>query len=80
MMNSIMIANVLGQKTIKATTMLEYLQEMLTDFEESKELWGKNDRVVEHKFDAMIACKEMVESLIGEPVNLGKDGNVTVGF
>ena len=28
----------------------------------------------------MIACKNMVECLIGEPVNLQKDGKVTVGF
>ena len=26
------------------------------------------------------ACKDMVEELIGLPVNLQKDGKVTVGF
>lgn len=31
------------------------------------------------KFDVMIACKEMVETLIQKPVNLGMDGKITVG-
>ena len=67
-------------ETIKAEQMLNYLQEMLTDFMDSRERWGNDDRIVNHKFDTMIACKEMVEALIQYPVNLGKDGKVTVGF
>lgn len=60
--------------------MIQYLQEMLTSFNEELEKYGKDDRIVNKKFDAMIACKEMAETLIGEPVNLRKDGTVTVGF
>ncbi len=60
--------------------MLQYLQSMLDDFMKEKERWGIEDRLVQHKMDAMIACKEMTEALIGEPVNLQVDGKVTVGF
>ena len=60
--------------------MLQYLQSQLTDFQNELKKYGPEDRVVERKFDAMIACKEMVEAIIGEPVNLQKDGRVTVGF
>lgn len=60
--------------------MIAYLQSQLDNFLEEKEKYGDDDRIVEKKFDAMIACKEMVEALIGEPVNLGLNGKVTVGF
>lgn len=60
--------------------MIQYLQEMLTSFNKDLERYGADDRIVDKKFDAMIACKEMAEALIGEPVNLRKDGTVTVGF
>lgn len=60
--------------------MINYLQQMLDDFMRCKEKFGMKDRIVIKKMDAMIACKEMVEALIGEPVNLQLDGYVTVGF
>lgn len=60
--------------------MINYLQSMLDDFTREKEKYGMSDPVVESKLDAMIACKEMVEALIEEPVNLGLNGKVTVGF
>lgn len=66
--------------------MLRYLQGMMNDFKEwEKRAEGKTEDSVERKWmmdkmHAMIACKEMVECLIGEPVNLQKDGKVTVGF
>lgn len=60
--------------------MLNYLQGMLDAFLEDKERYGFEDYAVQKDFEAMIACKEMVEALIGEPVNLRKDGKVTVGF
>lgn len=66
--------------------MLRYLQGMMDDFKEwEKRAEGKAEDSVEHKWmtdkkRAMIACKEMVECLIGEPVNLQMDGKVTVGF
>lgn len=60
--------------------MINYLQAQLTDFNKNLERYGADDRIVGKKFDAMIACKEMVEAIIGEPVNLQKDGVVTVGY
>lgn len=62
------------------TMMLNYLQSMLDDFIQEKDKYGMDDRVVKGKFHDMIACKEMVETLIREPVNLQIDGKVTVGF
>ena len=60
--------------------MIAYLQAMLTEYLEEKSQFGSEDRVVKHKFYEMIGAKEMAESLIGEPVNLGLNGKVTVGF
>ena len=60
--------------------MISYLQSTMDNFKKEESRWGMEDRVVLAKLDAMIACKEMVENLIGEPVNLGVDGKVTVGF
>ena len=60
--------------------MIEYLQQMLDKFNDEMERYGKDDRIVDKRFDDMIAGKEMVEALIEEPVNLQKDGKVIVGF
>ena len=60
--------------------MIAYLQSMMDDFKKAETRYGKSDELVFEKFDAMIACKEMVEALIGKPVNLGFNGIVTVGF
>lgn len=60
--------------------MLAYLQSQMDDFKREERRYGIGDRIVMGKLDAMIACKEMVEALIGEPVNLRQDGTVTVGF
>ena len=60
--------------------MIAYLQQMLDDFRKEEAKYGLKDRIVMEKLDAMIACKEMVEALIGQPVNLGLNGIVTVGF
>lgn len=60
--------------------MIAYLQGMMDHFKREEAIWGIQDERVQDKLDAMIACKEMVEALIGEPVNLGVDGKVTVGF
>lgn len=59
--------------------LINYLQSQMDDFKRNEEKFGM-DRETEHKLDAMIACKEMVETLIRKPVNLGIDGRVTVGF
>lgn len=67
-------------ETVNTKALLNYLQSQMDDFKEEEARWGIHDRVVKKKLDAMIACKEMVEALIGAPVNLQKDGNVTVGF
>ena len=60
--------------------MLDYLQQMMDDVKEDEKIFGKEDRIVRSKISAMIACKEMVEAFIMEPVNLGLNGKVTVGF
>ena len=59
--------------------MIAYLQNMLDRYKRDEERFGM-DETTERKLDEMIACKEMVECLIGEPVNLGLDGKVTIGF
>ncbi len=65
---------------ITEETLLKYLQSQLDDFEKEKALYGPDDRCVNKKFTGLIANKEMVEAIIGKPVNLGKDGKVTVGL
>lgn len=60
--------------------MIAYLQSMMDSFKKDEARYGIDNTGVIEKLDAMIACKEMVEALIGEPVNLGVDGKVTVGF
>ena len=60
--------------------MLAYLKSQMDDFKREERRYGIGNRIVMGKLDAMIACKEMVEALIGEPVNLRQDGTVTVGF
>ena len=60
--------------------MIAYLQSMMDDFKKAEAAYGIDNTYVIEKMDAMIACKEMVEALIGEPVNLGINGKVTVGF
>ena len=67
-------------KTFTAEQMLAYLQSLLDDFMKTKERFGDDDDFVHYKMDMMIGAKEMVESLICMPVNLQKDGKVTVGF
>ena len=71
-------------KEIKAKAMIEYLQEMMDAYKEEEngfEEWLKRTENPDVKrfgqttsarrqMDKMIACKEMVEALIGTPVNL----------
>jgi hypothetical protein len=60
--------------------MLQYLQEMMDKVQDEIKRYGIDNRMTQKRIDDMIACKEMVEALIMEPVNLQKDGKVTVGF
>ena len=46
---------------------------------EEKPNYYSREEMLRH-IDEMIACKEMVEAVICEPVNLRFDGKVTVGF
>lgn len=68
------------KKTFTKEDLIAYLQSELDDFLKDAAKFGKDNRIVQHKLDAMLANKDMVESLILEPVNLQKDGKVTVGF
>ena len=65
---------------VKTESLLLYLQSMLDDYMQEKERFGSEDRMVGYKLRQMCACKDMVEALIGEQVNLQQDGKVTVGF
>ena len=69
----------MAQQTFTKDQMINYLQSMMDKFKHDEAKYGM-DHHTEHILDAMIACKEMVETLIQEPVNLQKDGRVTVGF
>ena len=69
----------MAERTFTRENLLNYLQSLMDDFMEEKEQFGMDDRT-RGKMHGMIACKNMVECLIGEPVNLQKDGKVTVGF
>lgn len=65
---------------IYESELIRYLQSEMDNFMEEKRKFGAEDRIVLKKLDALIANKEMVETFIRKPVNLGKDGQVTVGF
>ena len=60
--------------------MICYLQMRMDDYRKEAADYGEDDMIVKKKMDALIACKQMVEAVIQEPVNLQKDGKVTVGF
>ena len=66
------------KKTVSADSMLYYLQEAFTYALEQRKKY--NDDYSSKLISAVIAQKELVEAMIGEPVNLQKDGKVTVGF
>lgn len=77
---------VIESKTVEAgatidmkQAFLTYLQSQMDNFQADLKKYGKKDRVVLKKCDAMIACKEMAEAILREPVNLGIDGIVTIG-
>ena len=59
--------------------MINYLQSMMDRAKDEEKRYGRDERTIA-LFDRMIACKDMVEALIQKPVNLGKNGKVTVGF
>lgn len=66
-------------RTYTKEDLLRYLQSQMDDYKKDVALFGENDWT-NYKLEAMIACKEMVEALIQEPVNLQQDGKVTVGL
>ena len=68
-----------GENIDVKQTFLTYLQSQMDDFQADLKKYGKNDRIVTKKCDAMIACKEMAEAILREPVNLGINGIVTIG-
>lgn len=60
--------------------MLRYLNSMFDSWLVEKDKYGMDDRLVKSHMTGMLACKDMVEALIGMPVNLQLDGNLTLGF
>lgn len=77
---NIWVEEVKEQKDLSKDQLIAYLQSQMDNFKKEERRYGIGDRIVVSKLDAMIACKEMVEALIGEPINLRHDGKVTVGF
>ena len=67
-------------KVLSSNDLIKYLQWKMDAFKKDEARWGLSDPHVEKRLDDLIACKEMVEAVIGEPVNLGVDGVVWVGF
>ena len=65
---------------INTAAALQWLQEELDIYNEDAAHYGHEDRIVKHRLCRMLGMKDMLEALIGEPVNLQKDGLVTVGF
>ena len=65
---------------IKTETILNHLQTRWTDALAEGKRWGTEDRVYQRKVEWCIGMKELVEELIGAPVNLQLDGQVTTGF
>lgn len=68
------------RNTVTSKEMLDYLQMFLTAWLEDKNKYGMEDRIVQRDTDRLLACKSMVEALIGVPVNLQLDGKVTTGL
>ena len=67
-------------KYVSSADMLSHLQFLLSEYMEEKERYGADDRIVNRKMHDMIACKNMCECLLSVPINLQRDGKVTVGF
>ena len=68
-----------GENINMKQVFVTYFQSQMDDFQTDLKKYGKKDRIVTKKCDAMIACKEMAEAILREPVNLGIDGIVTIG-
>lgn len=65
---------------IMPETILQHLQARYTDALEEGKKYGQDDRVYRRKIEQCIGMKELVEELLGVPVNLLRDGRVTAGF
>lgn len=65
---------------IDVNSMINYLEAHLKDMLNELERFGSEDRIVKKKVDAVIANKDMIEALIGMPVNLKMNGEVSIGF
>ena len=66
-------------RTFTEKDLLDFLQNGLTEYLEEVKECGE-DRLSDMHLYWLIGQKEMVECLICQPVNLQKDGKVTVGF
>lgn len=66
--------------TVTQHQMLDYLQMFLDAWLDDKEKYGMEDSTVKKDMDRLLGCKCMVETLIGQPVNLSMNGTVTIGF
>lgn len=67
-------------KVFSEKDLIDFLQKELCDVKKMIDKHSLEDPYTNMRFEWMIGQKEMVEVLIGKPVNLGVDGVVTVGF
>lgn len=65
---------------VKTVEMLEFLQEQFTYAKGLCDDFGHEDERARMHIGWCIGMKEMIEALIGAPVNLRRDGKVTIGL
>ena len=65
---------------VNASDMLEFLQEHYNEAISLRNDFGADDSRARMHISWCIGMKEMCEALIGVPVNLRRDGMVTIGL
>lgn len=65
---------------IKTEDMIQYLQEEWTIAFNMLNKRGADDTLAHMRMSWCIGMKEMCEALIGQPVNLQRDGIVRIGY
>lgn len=68
------------QETVNAKDMLDFLQEQFNEAMSLVNDFGHKDSRAQMHLGWCIGMKEMCEALIGVPVNLCRDGRVTIGL
>lgn len=66
--------------TVTREALINYLQHDMDKAMSLLKDYGSDDERVQSHISQLIGAKELAEAIIQEPVNLQKDGKVTVGF